>query len=51
MGNNVEICIRPAEPNSGIIFKTDIKLNNIVYPNFNNVSNTSLNTIYQMSMV
>ena len=44
-GNNVEICIRPAEPNSGIIFKrTDIKLNNIVYPNFNNVSNTSLNT-------
>ncbi len=44
-GNNVKICIRPAEPNSGIIFKrTDIKLNNIVYPNFNNVSNTSLNT-------
>ena len=37
--------LKPAQPNSGIIFKrTDLKSNNIVYPNFNNVSNTSLNT-------
>ena len=35
----------PAAPNSGIIFKRiDLKLNNIIYPNFNNVTNTSLNT-------
>ena len=44
-GENVKICIKPAEPNSGIIFKRiDLKSNNIVYPNFNNVTNTSLNT-------
>ncbi len=44
-GKIVNICLKPAEPNSGIIFKrTDIKLDNIVYPNFNNVTNTSLNT-------
>ena len=37
--------MRPAEPNSGIIFKRiDVTHNNIVYPNFNNVTNTSLNT-------
>ncbi len=44
-GLNVEVCIRPAQPNFGIVFKrTDIKDNNLVYPNFMNVSNTSLNT-------
>ena len=44
-GKVVNLCLRPAEPNSGIIFKrTDIKQNNIIYPNFNNVTNTSLNT-------
>ena len=44
-GKIVNLCLRPAEPNSGIIFKrTDLKQNNIVYPNFNNVTNTSLNT-------
>ena len=44
-GKNVKICIKPAEPNTGIIFKrVDLKINNIVYPNFNNVTNTSLNT-------
>ena len=44
-GKNVRICIKPAEPNTGIIFKrVDLKINNIVYPNFNNVTNTSLNT-------
>ena len=44
-GKTVKVCLMPAEPNSGIIFKrTDLKQNNIVYPNFNNVTNTSLNT-------
>ena len=44
-GKNVKLNIKPAEPNSGIIFKRiDLKLNNIIYPNFNNVTNTSLNT-------
>ena len=39
------MCVKPAEPNFGIVFKrTDIKNNNLVYPNFLNVSNTSLNT-------
>ncbi len=44
-GKIVKISIKPALPNSGIFFKrVDLKLNNIVYPNFNNVTNTSLNT-------
>ncbi len=44
-GKNVRLLIKPAQPNSGIYFKRiDLKLNNIVYPNFNNVTNTSLNT-------
>ena len=44
-GLNVNICIKPAEPNFGIVFKrVDIKSNNLVYPNFMNVTNTSLNT-------
>ena len=44
-GKVVNLCLRPAEPNSGIIFKRiDVTNNNIVYPNFNNVTNTSLNT-------
>ena len=44
-GKVVNLCLRPAEPNSGILFKrTDLTQNNIVYPNFNNVTNTSLNT-------
>jgi UDP-3-O-[3-hydroxymyristoyl] N-acetylglucosamine deacetylase len=44
-GLNVNICIKPAEPNFGIVFKrVDFKKNNIVYPNFMNVTNTSLNT-------
>ena len=45
-GHNVNVCIKPAEPDFGIVFKrVDLKLNNIIYPNFNNVTNTSLNTI------
>ena len=44
-GLNVNICIKPAEPNFGIVFKrVDCKINNLVYPNFMNVTNTSLNT-------
>ena len=44
-GLNVNICIKPAEPNFGIVFKrVDIKNNNIVYPNFVNVTSTLLNT-------
>ena len=44
-GLNVNICIKPASPNHGIVFKrVDLKNNNLVYPNFMNVTNTSLNT-------
>ena len=44
-GLNVNVCIKPAEPNFGIVFKrVDLKENNLVYPNFMNVTNTSLNT-------
>ena len=47
-GVTVNVCIKPAEPNFGIVFKRiDIKKNNIVIPNFMNVSNTSLNTTIQ----
>jgi len=44
-GLDVNICVKPAEPNFGIVFKrTDLKENNLIYPNFMNVTNTSLNT-------
>ena len=44
-GVNVNVTIKPADPNFGIVFKrVDLKNNNFVYPNFANVSNTSLNT-------
>ena len=44
-GLSVNICIKPAEPNFGIVFKrVDLISNNLVYPNFMNVTNTSLNT-------
>ena len=44
-GTNTNICIKPADPNFGIVFKrVDLKTNNLVYPNFMNVTNTSLNT-------
>ena len=44
-GLNVNICIKSAGPNFGIVFKrVDFKENNLVYPNFMNVTNTSLNT-------
>ena len=44
-GLNVNVCIKPANANFGIVFKrVDLKTNNEVYPNFLNVTNTSLNT-------
>ena len=44
-GLNVNLTLKPSEPNSGIIFKrVDLKENNILIPSFMNVSNTSLNT-------
>jgi len=44
-GVNVNVNLKPAAPNSGIVFKrVDLNENNLVYPNFLNVTNTSLNT-------
>ena len=44
-GQDVNVTIKPALPNHGIVFKRiDLKNNNLVYPNFMNVTNTSLNT-------
>ncbi len=44
-GNFIKICIKPSSPNSGIVFKRiDLKNNNLIYPNFSNVSDTFLNT-------
>ena len=44
-GKVSNISLKPSEPNSGIIFKrTDLKINNFVFPNFSNVNNTVLNT-------
>ena len=44
-GVNVNVNLKPAIPNSGIVFKrVDLNENNLVYPNFLNVTNTSLNT-------
>ena len=44
-GQIANICIKPSNPNTGIIFKrVDLKDNNLIFPNFSNVSNTSLNT-------
>ena len=38
-GLRVNLIIKPAEPNAGIVFKrTDVKINNIVIPNLFNVS-------------
>ena len=44
-GKLVNLCLKSSEPDTGIVFKrVDVKGNNLVYPNFLNVSNTSLNT-------
>jgi UDP-3-O-[3-hydroxymyristoyl] N-acetylglucosamine deacetylase len=44
-GKLVNLSLKSSEPDTGIVFKRiDLKNNNLVYPNFANVSNTSLNT-------
>ncbi len=44
-GVNVNVKIKPAPENFGIVFqRVDIENNNIIYPSFQNVTNTSLNT-------
>jgi len=44
-GLPVTLTIKPAEVNTGIIFKrVDLNTNNLVIPNFMHVTNTSLNT-------
>ena len=44
-GEKVNLNIIPASPNSGIIFKRiDLTKNNIIYANYNNVTNTTLCT-------
>jgi len=44
-GLEVNLILKPAEPNSGILFKRiDLKKNNILIPSFLHVTNTSLNT-------
>ena len=44
-GLNVNVTLKSAKPNEGIVFKrVDLKNDNLIYPNFLNVTNTSLNT-------
>ena len=44
-GKQVKIFIKPSNPDTGIVFKrVDLKENNLIFPNFINVSNTALNT-------
>ena len=44
-GKPSNICVKPSSPDTGIVFKRiDKKDNNLIYPNFMNVSNTALNT-------
>ena len=44
-GKVVNLTLNPSEPDTGIVFKRiDLKNNNLIYPSFLNVSNTSLNT-------
>ena len=44
-GKPSKISVKPSDPDTGIVFKRiDLKNNNLIYPNFMNVSNTALNT-------
>ena len=44
-GKKANLLIKPAKPNSGIVFvRTDLKLNNVVYPQVNNVTSAMLCT-------
>ena len=50
-GKLVKDCIKPSEPDTGIVFKrVDLKNNNLIFPNFSNVSSTSLNTTVSNEM-
>ena len=41
----VNVSVNPSDPNSGIVFKrVDLKNDNLIYPSFANVNNTSSNT-------
>src|SRR6056300_374845 len=44
-GKTVNLCLKGSKPDTGIVFKRiDISKNNLIYPVFNTVTNTSLNT-------
>ena len=44
-GKLVKLSLKSSDPDTGVIFKRiDLNKDNLVYPNFKNVSNTSLNT-------
>ena len=44
-GKTVNLSLKGSKPDTGIVFKRiDISKNNLIYPVFNNVTNTSLNT-------
>ncbi len=44
-GKTANVCIKPSDPDTGIVFKrVDLNNDNLIYPNFSNVTNTSLNT-------
>ena len=44
-GKIVNVTINPSKPNTGIVFKrVDLENNNLIFPSFANVTNTSLNT-------
>ncbi len=44
-GKSIKVNLKSAQPDTGIMFqRIDLDTHNIVYPNFSNVSNTSLNT-------
>ena len=44
-GKKVKVTLKSSEPDTGIVFhRVDLKNKNLIYTNFKNVSNTSLNT-------
>ena len=44
-GKLVKLSLKSSDPDTGVVFKrVDLEKDNLVYPNFRNVSNTSLNT-------
>ncbi len=44
-GKMVKMTVRPSEPDTGIVFKrVDLNSKNLIFPSFENVVNTSLNT-------